>query len=148
MTARATPSSSTAVANASRAKVRSSRVCVAVTIVRTRALPCGTVGKPMPCANTPSSNSRSESFMASAASPTMTGVIGLSLRPVSRPRAASPALKKRVLSQSRSMRPSSDSSTSSAARQVAVTDGGCEVENRNGRALWCRNSISDRDPAT
>ena len=45
----------------------------------------------------------SESFMASAASPTMTGVIGLSLMPVLKPSACRPLLKKRVLSHSRSM---------------------------------------------
>ena len=27
--------------------------------------------------------------------------------------------------------------------QVAATDGGCEVENRKGRARWHRNSIKD-----
>jgi hypothetical protein len=35
--------------------------------------------KPDPCANTPSVNSSSDSFIARAASPTITGVIGLSL---------------------------------------------------------------------
>ena len=57
----------------------------------------------MPCAKTPFANSRSDSFIASAPSPTMTGVIGLSLMPVSKPSAGRPALKNRVLSQSRSM---------------------------------------------
>ncbi len=42
-------------ANVSRANCSSSRVCVAVTIVRTRALSRATVGNAMPCANTPSS---------------------------------------------------------------------------------------------
>ncbi len=49
----------------------------------------------MPCAKTPFSNNRSDSFIASAPSPTMTGVIGLSLRPVLKPSVFSPALKKR-----------------------------------------------------
>src|SRR6185295_10368908 len=43
-------------ANAASARSSSSRVCVAVTMVRTRALPSGTVGNPMPVASTPSSN--------------------------------------------------------------------------------------------
>ena len=64
----------------------------------------------------------------------MTGVIGLSLSPVLNPSACSPSLKNRVLSHSRSMSCGSSISTSSAARQVAATDGGCDVENRNGRA--------------
>ena len=52
----------------------------------------------MPCANTPCSNRRSESFIASAASPTITGVIGLSLTPVSKPSACEARLEEaRVL---------------------------------------------------
>src|SRR4029453_12278065 len=47
-------------ANASRAYWRSSRVCVAVTIVRTLALSRATVGNPIACANTPASNNRSD----------------------------------------------------------------------------------------
>ena len=81
------PSSRPTFANTSSANCSSSRVCVAVTIVRTRALSRATVGKAMPCANTPSSNSRSDSFIASAPSPTITGVIGLSLSPVLKPSA-------------------------------------------------------------
>ena len=64
----------------------------------------------------------------------MTGVIGLSLRPVLKPSACSPDLKNRVFSQSCSMICGSRSSTSSAAMQAAATAGGCDVEKRNGRA--------------
>ena len=39
-------------------------------------------------------------------------------------------------------------STSIAAMHAAATAGGCEVENRNGRARWHRKSISVRLPAT
>ena len=54
----------------------------------------------MPCANTPLANSRSESCIANAPSPTMTGVIGLSLRPVSKPSGDEARLEKaRVLPQ-------------------------------------------------
>ena len=102
----------------------------------------------MPCANTPASNSWSDNFIASAPSPTMTGVIGLSLDPVLKPRPASPALKNRVFSQSRSMICGSSSSTSIAAMHAAATAGGCEVENRNGRARWYRKSMRSREPAT
>src|SRR3972149_3338599 len=52
-------------------------------------------------ANTPNSNSLSESCIALASSPTMTGVIGVSLMPVSKPSRFSPSLKKRVFSQRR-----------------------------------------------
>src|SRR5687767_10878639 len=128
------PSSPPTRAKQFRANCSSSRVCVAVTIVRTRAFPRATVGKPMPWAKTPSSNSRSENFIASAASPTITGVIGLSLTPVSKPSACRPDLKKRALSHSWRIHCGSLSRTSSAARHVAATDGGCDVEKRNGRA--------------
>ncbi len=63
-------------AKASSAYCRSSRVWVAVTIVRTRALSRATVGYPIACANTPSSNNRSDSAFALALSPAITGVIG------------------------------------------------------------------------
>ena len=43
---------------------------------------------------------------------------------------------KRVLSQSFFRSTGSFSRTSKAAMQVAATDGGCEVENKNGRARW------------
>jgi hypothetical protein len=88
----------------------------------------------MPCAKTPSWNRRSDSFIASAPSPTMTGVIGLSLRPVLKPSVCSPDLKNRVFSHSRSMICGSCSSTSSAAMHAAATAGGWDVEHRNGRA--------------
>ena len=50
-----------------------------------RALPCGTVGKPSAMANTPSSNSSRLNCWASGASPSMTGVMGVVLRPVLKP---------------------------------------------------------------
>lgn len=118
----------------SRAYCRSSLVWVAATIVRKRALSRATVGKPMLWAKTPWAKSASDIFAAVAAWPTITGVIGLSLRPVLKPSDSRPALKKRVLSQSCSIHCGSLSSTSIAAMQAAVTAGGCEVENRNGRA--------------
>src|SRR6187431_3056413 len=58
------PISRPTAANASSAYCRSSRVCVAVTIVRTRALSRATVGKAIPCANTPRSKSLSDSSIA------------------------------------------------------------------------------------
>ena len=58
------------------------------------------------------------------ASPTITGVMGLSLIPVLNPRSFKPALKKRVLSHRRSMSAGSSRSTSIAAIQAAATGGG------------------------
>ena len=63
---------------------------VDATMVRTRALPLATVGNPMPVASTPSSNSSRDSWCASAASPTITGVIGVSLIPVLNPADSAP----------------------------------------------------------
>ena len=69
-------------------------------MVRTRALPFATVGKPIPVASTPPANNSRDSWCASAASPTITGVIGVSLMPVLNPAALSPVLKYRVFSHS------------------------------------------------
>ena len=65
----------------------------------------------------------SDNFAAVAASPTITGVMGLSLMPVLNPSFSRPALKKRVLSQSFSIHCGSVSRMSSAARHAAVTAG-------------------------
>src|SRR5580692_4332713 len=48
----------------------------------TGSLPSGTVGKPIPVASTPSSKSAAERACAMRASPTITGVMGVSLTPV------------------------------------------------------------------
>src|SRR5450755_867031 len=107
-------------------------------MVRRRALPSATVGKPIAPAKTPSSNNSRENWNALPASPTMIGVIGVSLLPVLNPNFFSLRLKNFVLDQSFliSFSPPSESSSSNADWQVAVTDGGCEVEKRNGRARW------------
>ena len=104
----------------------SSCVCVAVTIVRIRAFPSGTVGNAIPVPITPSLNSSRENSMVSLPSPMMMGVIGVSLAgvllpPMSKPRRASSFFQKRVFSHSFSMRSGSFSRTSKAAMQVAAT---------------------------
>ena len=68
-----------------------------MTIVRTRARPFATVGNTIAGVNTPSSNSRRAKVWVASSSPVMTGVIGVSLAPVSNPRPCSPALNERVL---------------------------------------------------
>src|SRR5260370_12850 len=78
----------------SKALESSSLVCSAVTIVRTRHLSAGTVGYTIPCANTPSSKRRLLNCIARAPSPTITGVIGVSLFPVLNPSCCRPRLKK------------------------------------------------------
>ena len=107
-----------------------------------------TVGKTTGWAKTPSPMSRSLKRIAVSGSPIMTGVIGVSERPVSKPRRASSALNRRVLAHSRSCSSGSSTMTRMASRQAATTAGGCEVENRNGRARWVRISRSAVLPAT
>ena len=87
-------------ANASSANCSSSRVCVAVTMVRTRALSRATVGKRDALREDAFLEQPSDSFIASAPSPTMTGVIGLSLSPVLKPERLQSGLEEpRVLPQ-------------------------------------------------
>ena len=54
-------------------------------------------------AKTPSSNRRAENRIGASESPTMIGVIGVSERPVSKPRRVSSALKRFVLAHRRSI---------------------------------------------
>src|SRR5712664_4009245 len=44
--------------------------------------------------------------------------------------------------------PSGESSSANAAWQAAAVAGGCEVENRNGRARKYKKSIRSREPHT
>ncbi len=70
-----------------------SSACAAVTIVRRRDLSMATVGNTTGWANTPSSMSRSLKRPAVSGSPIMTGVIGVSETPVSKPSRVSSVLK-------------------------------------------------------
>ena len=107
-----------------------------MTMVRTRDFSSATIGKKIPCANTPASNSASLKRAAFDPEPMMTGVIGVTDVPVLNPRRFSPSLKRRVFSQSRRCRSGSVSITSIAAWAAATTAGGWDEENRKGRALW------------
>src|SRR5436190_14666067 len=142
------PSSRPTLANASRARSSWASAWAAVTIVRIRALSIATVGKTTGWAKTPSSNRRWLNRPAVSGSPIMTGVIGVSDRPVSKPSRASSALKRFVFDQSRSSSSGSSCITLIAAMQAAATAGGCDVENRNGRARWMRMSRRSWEPAT
>ena len=71
-------------------------------------------GYAIPWANTPSSNSRSDKRIARAPSPTMTGVIGLWLDPMSRPRSPQPLLEETRVGPELFCHLGSCSSTSSA----------------------------------
>ena len=117
------------------------RVCSLVTMARMRALPSGTVGNAMPVAITPSSKSARENSMAARPSPTIIGVMGVSVAgvvtpPMLKATRRNPPWKYRVFSHRRSMRSGSRSKMLKASMQEAATEGGCEVEKRNGRARW------------
>src|SRR5438552_4481177 len=88
-----------AFSNASAAWSRSFLVCALVTIVRILALSLPTIGNTIGRTNTPRLNISSASLWAFPLSPTMTGVMGVSLCPVSKPSSFNAFLKYRVLSQ-------------------------------------------------
>ena len=117
-------------------------------MVRIRALSMETVGKTTDVPKTPASNSAWLKRWVSPESPSMTGVIGVSEWPVSKPRRVSSALNRRVLDHSRSISSGSSCMIRIASRQASTTAGGCDVEKRNGRARWMRISRSAREPAT
>ena len=121
---------------------------VALGIVRTRALPRGTVVKPSAMAKTPSSNKRAENSLASGASPSITGVMGVSPRPKSNPRRRISALKVGVFCHSRSSSSGDSSSTSTAAMQAAASAGVMALEKRKGRAFCRKESVIAGLPAT
>src|ERR1039458_2280983 len=107
-------------------------------MVRTRALPSGTVGNAMPVPSTPSLNNSREKSMVRRPSPIMMGVIGVSLAgvvwpPMLKPSRPSSFFQKRVLAQSCSIHCGSVSRTSKAARQVAATGGGMRGRKQKGR---------------
>src|SRR6266540_1941499 len=95
-------------------------------MLRMRALSFPTIGYTIGNANTPSSNNRSEKRFAIAESPSMTGVMGVSLRPMSKPNETSLFLKYFVFDHNFLTCRGSVSRTSIAAVHAAVTAGGCD----------------------
>src|SRR6266704_2112255 len=77
-------------------------------------------------------------------------MIGVSLTLNWNARFFSSRLKNFVLAQSffTSFSPSGESSSVNAAWHAAAVAGGCEVENKNGRARKYKKSINSRDPQT
>src|SRR5437660_11417044 len=87
-----------AFSTASAAWSRSFSECALVTIVRILALSLPTIGNTIGRTNTPSLNISSASLWAFPLSLTMTGVMGVSLCPVAKPRSFNALLKYLVLS--------------------------------------------------
>src|SRR2546430_16690682 len=103
---------------------------------RIRARSFATIGKTIGKANTPSSNNRSLNRFAVAESPSITGVIGVSLRPMSNPIETSRFLKYFVLAQSFFTWRGSVSRTSIAAVQApAPARGGGALQRHRPRVV-------------
>src|SRR5256712_4590209 len=102
---------------------------------RMRARSFATIGYTIGSAKTPSSNRRWLNRFAVAESPSMTGVIGVSLLPMSKPSDTSRLLKYFVFDQSFLTWRGSVSRTLIAAMQAAVTAGGWEPLSSHVRDL-------------
>src|SRR5439155_88735 len=105
-------------------------------------------GKTIGKANTPSSNNRSLNRFAMAESPSMTGVIGVALRPMSNPIETSRFLKYFVFDHSFFTCLGSVSRTSIAAVQAAATAGGWEPLSNHVLDLFKAKFLRSFDPAT
>src|SRR6185295_15647006 len=121
---------------------------VAITVMRKRDVPTGTVGGRMPWANTPRSSKTPDNAMQRAASPTISGKIGLSLFPNSNPSLLSPNFNFWQLSRSASRRCGSFCISSMAANAIAITAGGSEVVKMKLRQRLISKSHNPRLPAT
>jgi len=80
-----TPSSLPTLAKIFQSLVQISRLCDALTITRMRALPLGTVGKPIAIANTPSSNRLARELLRQRRFAQHHRRMGVVLAPVSKP---------------------------------------------------------------
>ncbi len=116
--------------------------------MRKREVPTGTVGGRMPWANTPRSSNAADKAMQRAASPTISGKIGLSLLPNSNPSRLSPCFSFWQLCRSASRRCGSLCTRSMAASAIAITAGGSEVVKIKLRQRLISKSHNSRLPAT
>src|SRR3954453_4681373 len=95
-----TPRSLPIVANCSSAKSICSKVCVAMTLVRSRHCDGGTAGGATGLVKTPASNRRRHMRNVFSKGPINTGTMGVSVGPMSNPRSRKPWGKRWVLAQS------------------------------------------------
>ena len=130
------------------ARRRSATRWVAITVSRRRQVPGGTVGGRIACAKSPSVSSRSQSAIASSASPTTRGTIWVSEPAGSSPSERSPARSAAAFAASRSTRFGRSTRSSSAAEAAATAGGGGAVEKMNGRAEFSRKSDISREQQT
>src|SRR6266571_5575631 len=122
--AQMTPSSLPSRANTSNAWSICCDVCVAIRLVRSRHCDGGTAGGTTGLVNTPASNSLRQKRNVLSSGPISTGMIGVSVGPMSKPRERIPSWRRRVLRHSCSRRSGSRCNTCNAASTPAVLAGG------------------------
>src|SRR5439155_20126482 len=110
-----------------------SAVCVAIRLVRNRHCDGATAGGTTGLVNTPASNSFRQKRNVFSSGPISTGMIGVSVGPMSKPRARMPSWRCRVLRHSCSRRSGSRCNTCNAASTPAVLAGGKAAVKMRGR---------------
>src|SRR6266576_561151 len=110
-----------------------SAVCVAIRLVRSRHCDGGTAGGTTGLVNTPASNSFRQKMNVFSSGPISTGMIGVSVGPMSKPRERIPSWRRRVLRHSCSRRSGSRCNTCNAASTPAVLAGGKAAVKMRGR---------------
>src|SRR6266566_1422799 len=111
-----------------------SAVCVAIRLVRSRHCDGGTAGGTTGLVNTPASNSFRQKRNVLSSGPMSTGMMGVSVGPISKPSPRSPSCNRRVFTHSRSRRSGSCCRTRRAASTPAVFAGGRAAVKIIGRA--------------
>src|ERR1700722_18834485 len=124
------PSALPASAKAAIAKSMSASVSAADICVRMRAWPFGTTGKKNPATNRPRSSSACASSCAFCASPSITGMIGVSPGTTVNPAFSTPSRNRRAWFLSRARRASAPMAISSAFNAPAASGGASELEKR------------------
>src|SRR5204862_6856833 len=133
-----TPSSFPRRPNTSRARSICSAVWVAIRLVRKRHCDGGTAGGTTGFVKTPASNSFRQKRKVFSSGPISTGMIGVSVGPISKPRERMPSCSRRVLHHSCSRRSGSRCITCRAASTPAVFAGGSAAVKIKGREWWRR----------
>src|SRR6266566_4757948 len=128
-----TPSSFPRRPNTSRARSIWSAVWVAIRLVRNRHCEGGTAGGTTGFVKTPSSNSFRQKTKVFSSGPISTGMIGVSVGPISKPCARIPSCSLRVFRHSCSRRSGSRCNTCNAASTPAVLAGGRAAVKIKGR---------------
>src|SRR5437867_9284614 len=131
-----TPSSFPRRPKTSRARSIWSAVWVAIRLVRRRQCDSGTAGGTTAFVNTPASNSLRQKRNVFSSGPIRTGMMGVSVGPISKPSDRMPSCSRRVLRHNCSRRSGSRCMTCRAASTPAVFEGGRAAVKIRGREWW------------